>query len=110
MNVHLTKIEDHEGGGTCGHCGREGLRWIAVLSDGSRWGTACAKKVLGVVSPSPRNLEWASKYVPVAEHVEGDVTFVMWQQKRGWQTIQTRNGYMTTVGGVRREWERKGWV
>ena len=107
---HLIRVEDHEYEGTCGHCGREGLRWIAILSDGSAWGTACTKKALGLAVPTPRNLFWLEDYTPAAEHTEGGVTFVLWQHKRSSATNETRNGHLTTIGGVRRTWTQRGWL
>lgn len=107
--IHLVKIEDHEGDGRCGACGREGLRWIAVLSDGTQVGTECAKAVLGY-RPTARDYSWVVDYTAVAEHVEYGVTYIMWQHKRGARTVATRNGVLDTVGGVRAEWTRRGWV
>jgi len=37
--LHVVKVEDREGTGTCTACGREGLRWIVTLSDGTQVGT-----------------------------------------------------------------------
>lgn len=107
--IHLVKIEDHEGDGTCAACGREGLRWIAVLSDGTQVGTECAKAVLGY-RPTPKSYAWVADYTPVAEFTEYGETFVMWQHKRSAQTAETRNGVLSSVGGVRAEWTRRGWV
>ena len=47
-DLHVVRYEDAEGDGRCGHCDREGLRWLAHLSDGTAVGTGCMRKVLGI--------------------------------------------------------------
>lgn len=114
-NLKVEKIEDHEGDGTCGHCGREGLRWIATLSDGSRCGLECAKRVLGF-KPAPTAYKWVSDFTQVAEYREvnsyGDTlaVWVLWQHKRGNATRETRDGFLQSVGGMRAAWEARGWL
>jgi hypothetical protein len=114
QTVHMVKIEDHEGEGRCGACQREGLRWIVTMSDGSQVGTECAKRVMGY-KPAPKSYAWVADYQPVAEHTECPAskyaaTYVLWQHKAGTKTIETRNGVLQAVGGVRQAWERKGWL
>ena len=106
---HLVKVEDHEGTGTCGACDREGLRWVCILSDGSRIGTECAKKLMGW-KMAPKAYNWVADFEPVAEFVEYGATYVLWQYKRGAQTRETRNGHLVAVGGRREEWKRMGWL
>lgn len=59
--VEVVEVQDHEGFGVCGHCGREGLRWIVVLSDGTSLGSGCMKKVLGW-NVAPKKIQWAAGY------------------------------------------------
>lgn len=107
--VTLVRVEDHEGTGTCGACDREGLRWIAVLSDGSRVGVECAKKVLGW-KPAPASYSWVEFFEPIAEHDDFGAVYVLWQQKNGAQTRVTRAGSTVLVGGGRDFWTREGWA
>lgn len=60
------KVEDHEGDGECSACGRTGLRWVTFLSDGSRVGGECAKKILGW-APTKRTHGWVQGLTAVAE-------------------------------------------
>lgn len=113
--VTLVRVEDREGAGTCLVCGREGLRWVCVLSDGSQVGTECAKPVLGW-KPTPQQYKWTPDYRPVAEHDDGELPsggrciYVLWQHKTGSTTRETRNGRLTAVGGARDDWQRRGWL
>ena len=106
--VTLVMIEDAEFEGTCGECGRNGLRWLARLSDGTAVGTECAKAILGY-KPAPKMYAWVPDYRPVATHVDYGVTYVLWRHKSGTATRETRNGHLSAVGAVPREWERRGW-
>jgi hypothetical protein len=103
----ITRYEDHEGDGTCGACGREGLRWIARLSDGSGIGTECAKAVLGY-TVARKDYAWTTDFAPVATVVEYGETLVLWQSKSGSQTRETRDGRLVKVGGARKEWQQEG--
>ncbi len=107
--LSIEKIEDHEGNGHCQECHREGLRWICTLSDGSKVGTECAKKVLGW-KPQPKHYNWIGDFEIVAEHNERGTHFVMWQRKGGIETRETRDGGLVAVGGVRQDWTRRGWA
>lgn len=106
----IIRYEDHEGDGRCGHCGREGLRWIAVLSDGATVGTECAKKVTGMKPLAASKLAWLADFELVAEHVDCGAVMGLWQHKRGAATRETRNGHLVAVGGVRAEWVKAGWI
>lgn len=136
----ITKIEDHEGNGHCTACGRENLRWICTLSDSTKVGTECAKKVLGwkpqppcplagdgscVAGPEAptvrpawlglgatgrKHYNWIPDFVIVAEHNERGTHFVKWQHKTTRETRETRDGGLTAVGGVRRDWQDRGWA
>jgi hypothetical protein len=105
----ITRIDDHEGDGECSSCRRTGLRWVATLSDGTAVGLECAKKILGW-KPAPASYNWIADFTPVAEHVDYGDTLVMWQHKTGNQTRETCNGVLVTVGGVRADWTKKGWL
>lgn len=110
----LAYVMDAEGAGECGACDRTGLRWIAVLSDGSHVGLECAKKVMGF-RPAPKAYNWIPEFEIVATKVEcagtsSECTWALWQHKTGPQTRETRNGSLATVGGARGDWERRGWV
>jgi hypothetical protein len=106
----LVKIEDHEGYGICHECRREGLRWVAVLSDGTQVGTECAKRVLGF-KLAPKDYNWAADFTPVAEYVDCGDMFVLWQHKqRPTLDRSTLNGRLFAVNGVRAEWQRRGWL
>jgi hypothetical protein len=105
----LAKIEDREGDGTCSACDREGLRWVAILSDGTGVGLECAKKILGF-KPAPGSYAWVADFRPSAEHRDHAVIYVLWQHKRGNATRETRNGHLTEIGGVRNTWIRRGWL
>lgn len=109
MKITLVKIEDREGQGECGQCGRHGLRWIAVLSDGSAVGLECAKKVMGH-RPAPAKYQWVEHYTAIAEHRGVDTVYVLWQHKSGRETRETRNGHLMTVGGARKDWQERGWL
>lgn len=96
----LVKIEDHEGDGTCGACGREGLRWVATLSDDSTVGMECAKAVMGF-KPAPKDYKWTADYRPVAKHVTGyGAAVVLWEHKIGGPSRLTVDGRLTVVGGA----------
>jgi hypothetical protein len=109
MTKTIAKIEDYEGAGRCSACGREGLRWIVTLSDGTQIGTECAKRTLGI-TVAPKSYQWVTDYAPVAEHVEDGAVYVMWQRKGGTQTRETRGGTLVSVGGVRQDWAARGWL
>ena len=105
----LSKIEDREGFGACGECGREGLRWIATLSDGSTVGLECSKKVLGF-KPAPKTYNWVPDFRPVAEFNDCGNVHVMWQHREGSATRETLNGNLVQIGGVATKWRQRGWV
>ena len=108
-NLKLTKIEDHEGDGTCAECRREGLRWIATLSDGTQVGLECAKKVLGF-KPATKNYNWIADFRPVAEFADCGNLHIMWQHKEGSATRETLNGNLVQIGGVAAKWQQRGWA
>lgn len=103
--LHITKFEDHEGDGRCGHCGREGLRWIAVLSDGSKCGTECAKRVLGY-APAPKSFNWIAGCEVIAEHADKWTTSVVYRNAAG-RTFLAENGVLMVIGGGLAEFERR---
>lgn len=113
-HLTITRIEDREGEGDCSHCQRTGLRWIVILSDGTAVGVECAKKVLGY-KPAPKSYQWVQHFTVEATKVErwpnGEEThWAMWTRKDGRETRETSNGVLVTVGGVRADWTRKGWL
>ncbi|WP_159599131.1 hypothetical protein [Agromyces humi] len=107
MEKTLTMVEDADGDGVCGHCGREGIRWLATFDDGAKVGLQCARKHLGV-KVSVKDVAWSTGFRPVAQHREHGLTFVLWDNGR--MTNTTRNGLLDAVGGERAVWERNGWL
>jgi hypothetical protein len=112
--ITISRIDDTGGDGECSSCGRGGIRWLITLSDGSAVGIECARKVLGF-RPAPKTYDWIADFTAVAEHAvtypNGEVdTYVMWQHKTGRETRETCNGILVTVGGVRTDWTKKGWL
>ncbi len=106
----VSHIEDHEGTGECSACPRTGLRWIVVLSDGTKVGTECAKKITGTaVAATPKSHGWIHLFEVAATHVEHGVTYALWKRIGGTATRETRNGHLTAVGGVEADWIRRGW-
>lgn len=105
----IARIDDHEGDGDCSNCGRTGLRWIATLSDGTKVGLECAKKILGF-RPAPQKYQWIADFTPIAEYVEYGSTYVLWKHKVGNGTRETRDGVLVSVGGCRNDWIRRGWL
>lgn len=104
MPLHITKVEDHEGHGRCGQCGREGLRWIAILSDGTSCGTECAQRVLGRTL-NPKSLTWIAGTTVIAEHTTKWDTAIVYQAPGG-RTLLAINGYLQTNGGGLQQFER----
>lgn len=94
----ITKFEDHEGYGLCTACGREGLRWIAVLSDGSAVGSECAKRKTGVPMPAPSKLAWLKGKRVVAEHATKWETTVLYRSESGRYALAI-NGVCQQFGG-----------
>jgi hypothetical protein len=106
-NLTVAKVEDYEGDGECGHCDRTGLRWIVTLSDGSKVGSECAKKLMGW-KMSPKNYSWVNRFVPVAEKSMKHGNYVLWQGKTGKGGVLMVNGHATAFGGfaaIEREFE-----
>lgn len=108
--LSVVRIEDHDGTGYCGHCGRDGIRWAVVLSDGTVVGAECAKRRLGIPVPRVSEWAWVAKYDLVAAHTDerGRQSF-MYQRKGGQGTREVVDGHLVQVGGVRQDWERRGW-
>lgn len=106
----ILKVQDHEGDGRCQACGREGLRWIATLTDGTTVGLECAKKATGLTPPTANQVAWTAHFTPIAQHNDGADAFALWQHVTGQQTRETRNGHLTAVGGARQTWEARGWL
>lgn len=109
QTAKLHHIEDHEGTGECQECGRTGLRWVCYLTDGSRVGTECAKRVMGW-KPAPKQYNWVPNFDMIATHEEGGDAWCLWQRQGAAQTVETRNGVLYSIGGARSEWIAKGWV
>ena len=96
LTVH--KVEDYEGNGECGHCDRTGLRWMVTLSDGSKVGSQCAKKLMGWKA-TPKNFDWTAKFNVVEEKTIVHDHFVLWQGKTGKGGVLMINGHATAFGG-----------
>lgn len=106
--IHVVKVEDHEYEGTCGACGKQGVRWIVTLSDGSTVGGECAKRILGW-APTKASHGWVTGMIPVQEATSFGDHWVLWQAKKGYKSVISRNGYAQAVGGTNamlREWPR----
>jgi hypothetical protein len=107
--VHAVKIEDYEGNGACAECGRESLRWIVTLSDGTQVGVECSAKVCGEKF-ARKTYVWTAEFAPVAEYCDATGAYVLWQHKAGAETRTTRNGLLIGIGGQRAAWQKFGWV
>lgn len=106
----LIRIEDHEGSGSCSACQREGLRWIAVLTDGSRVGLECMKRITGRSKPQPVHYEWLGGFELVAEYDDYGHHFALWQSKSSSATRTTQNGSLVAIGCQREAWAARGWL
>lgn len=95
------KVEDHEGNGECRECGKTGLRWVTVLSDGSRVGGECAKRILGW-APTARKFGWVTGKTAIAERTEFGARFVLWTNSAATVGVISRNGVDVTSGPL--EW------
>lgn len=93
------KVEDHEGDGECSACGRTGLRWVTFLSDGSRVGGECAKKILGW-APTKAKFSWLTGMTIVAEKTIdfGHGHAVLWQSESGRAGVLAINGHPQAQG------------
>ncbi|MFE6966794.1 hypothetical protein ACFVAJ_16920 [Agromyces sp. NPDC057679] len=103
----IAYLEDAEGDGVCGHCNREGLRWVVHFHDGAAVGLQCARKHLGV-KVAAKDIAWQTGFTPIAEHREHDVVYMLWSNGR--RTNMTQNGLLVAVGGQQAEWEKNGWL
>lgn len=95
------RVEDHEGTGECQRCGKTGLRWVTYLSDGSRVGGECAKRLMGW-APTKKNFSWVTGMTLLAE---GDMSktqrVALWQREgTAWAAISV-NGNATAFGGIK---------
>lgn len=107
----LSHYEDHEGDGTCSRCQREGIRWIAVLTDGTRVGGECAKKVLGHNIPSAKRLNWLAKFRPAEMWTFCGKSYVRWVHVNP-EVAQDRltiDGVLWQVGGVKPDMDAGRW-
>lgn len=78
-------------------CGKTGVRWIVYLSDGSRVGGECAKKIMGW-APTKKTHGWVQGLTAVAEkEVAGPVGRT---QAVLYRSASGKSGAMS-VGGVR---------
>jgi hypothetical protein len=105
MTTTIVRVENHEGNGDCQECQRHGLKWVLILSDGSRVGAECAKKILGLnVKPADYGNPIAGLAL-TASHTEYGTHFTLYTNDR--KGVITRNGYPTTSGPV--AWVTKEW-
>lgn len=108
--LHVNLIEDFEFEGECSQCGRHGLRWVATLSDGTRVGLECVKKILGY-RPTATQYQWIKDFELVATHNDHGCVYGLWAHKLNPRaTRETRYGYLNAVGRCREDWERRGWL
>lgn len=105
----IQDTSDHDEPGTCGECGRQGLRWVAILSTGAAVGLECAKPILGY-KPQPKSYNWLADFTAVARYQEGDALHILYQHRTGTATRSTTNGSTTLVGGARAAWTQRGWL
>lgn len=101
-------VENVEGDGHCGHCGREGLKYVAHLKDGGLVGLSCARKLMGVTI-TPKEIAWAAGHKVIATFVEYGEHFALWQDSKG-RTRTTKNGLTFSIGGQVAIWEKRGWL
>lgn len=108
-DVTVWKVVDHEGDGECQHCGKTGLRWVVYLSDGSRVGGECAKRIVGW-APTRSKFVWLEGLQIVAEgELSPTQHLVLWQSTSGTVGRISMNGHLTTTGPFdycKREFER----
>lgn len=100
--ITVVRVEDHEYDGTCGMCGKEGVRWMVVLDDGSQVGGECAKKILGW-APTSKKFSWVTGMTPVISasgRMDGNVT--VWKHENGVRGAISVNGHPQTFGPI--EW------
>lgn len=102
--VTIEIIRDCEGDGRCGACGREGLRWVAQLSDGSNVGLECAKRVLGF-KPAPKSYNWQAAFTLTETRRTYGAFWGLWVSESGKAAAVTLNGNLQCSGGA--EWVRK---
>lgn len=73
-------------------CGKTGVRWIVYLSDGSRVGGECAKKIMGW-APTKRTHGWVQGLTAVAEKtICGGALAVLWRSESGRVGVMSING------------------
>ena len=93
-------IQDCEYDGTCTMCGKEGVRWIVVMSDGSRVGGECAKKLLGW-KPTAKNFSWVTGMKPAFNvFVLGYGNVVVWKSKNQVTGAISVNGHPMMFGSI----------
>ena len=99
--VTVVKVEDHEYEGTCGACGKEGVRWVVTLSDGSRVGGECAKKLLGW-APTAKKFSWVTGLTPLVEEMIDGEAIVVWANQTRTRGGISINGHPQMFGPL--EW------
>jgi hypothetical protein len=110
--AQLVRIEDRSGTGTCGCCGREGLRWVYFLTDGTFVGSECAKKIMGHAI-EPRSHARLTDFHVIAEHQNKfGVTYLLWEHNLGGYYSETIDGKVKRHGSdeLRKSWTKIGWV
>lgn len=109
--ITVWKIEDHEGDGVCQECGKEGLRWVTFLSDGSRVGGECAKRIMGW-KPTAKSHSWVTGLHAVAEgRVSPTQHAVLWSDADGKRGAISINGNAQSQGSFAWcEQQFAGWV
>jgi hypothetical protein len=100
------KVEDHEGTGECSECGKTGLRWVTFLSDGSRVGGECAKRILGW-APTKSKFSWLTGMTVVDEKAihNGTGHAVLMRSESGRTGVMAVNGNAIVSGPF--EWVAK---
>ena len=99
QEIMVLKVTDYEYEGTCSACGKEGVRWIVSLSDGSHVGGECAKKILGW-APTPKTFSWVTGMTAIVEEIIDGQSVVVWQDQGATRGAISVNGHLQQSGSV----------
>lgn len=101
--VTVIKVTDYEYEGTCTACGKESVRWIVSLSDGSHVGGECAKKILGW-APTAKGFSWVTGMTAIVEEIIEGQSIVVWADESNTSGVISVNGQPQQSGSM--EWVR----
>lgn len=97
QKITVWKVEDHEGNGECQECHKTGLRWVTILSDGSKVGGECAKKILGW-APTAAKFSWVTGLSSVEEATVSGERVVLWASEDGTRGAVSVDGRGQVMG------------